>query len=133
MVQPNDESTLIPVIREWILDVEHGTERLENLISAARLDQSLLLRPALTQTVFRLDPKRITIVESPPPDRLTLVYPESFFFEWKLRIKGYFLVKHKFIDQSLPHPVESFTIRYTGIVVPVENFFQFKNERVELG
>jgi hypothetical protein len=133
MLQPNHESTLIPGIRERILNVDHGPKLLEKLISAARLDQQLLTRPTLTQTVFCLDPKRIAIVESPQPDRLTLVYPESFAFEWKLRVKGYFLVKHKFINQSLPHPVDPFLIRYSGIVVPSEKSLQFKNERIELG
>jgi hypothetical protein len=133
MSQPNHESTLMPGIRERILDVDHGLERLEKLISAARLDQQLLSRPTLTPTVFCLDPKRVNIVESPQPDRLTLVFPESFVFEWKLQVKGYFLVKHKFIDQSLPHPVEPFFICYSGIVIPADNSLQFKNERVELG
>jgi len=81
---------------------------------------------------FRIDPEHVEPLKSPKIDRLSLVYPESYEFDWQLSVSGYFLVKYKSFSQPLPQHTEPFVISYSGIIVLDKSDFKFKNEWVQL-
>lgn len=127
-----DEKKLVALVQERILKKNNGQFILEQLINQAELGKELLRAVATQGTEFTLIPQLVRILVEPKIERLTLVYPESFYFETSLKLSGYFKIKYKTLAQTIPKQVEPFTIVYSGIVITEKESIRFKNERVWL-
>jgi len=126
------EIDLRSALHERILNKQQRYKFLERLINAARVDTDLLKVSSCESIVFRIDPEHVEPLKSPKIDRLTLVFPESWEFDWQLSVTGYFLVKYKSLSQPLPKHIEPFIISYSGIIILDKSDIKFKNEWVQL-
>lgn len=119
-------------IRGRILEKVSESLVIEQLIDQAGLCYQLLNVGSDQQSKFSLSLPLQDLSTRPKIERLTLVYPQSFAFEWRIKISGYFNLSYSSLTKTIPHPVEPFMLIYSGIIVPNAESANFKNEKVEL-
>ncbi len=124
------EEKLSKALHERLSREVDGRHFLELLIDSARLHESHLKVTAFERITFSIDRDRINPLKPPEYERLVMVFPESFEFQWLLSVSGYFLVRYKRFESALPHRVENLPVIYCGIFIPGKNELVFKSECV---
>jgi hypothetical protein len=128
----NDMKRYSTAIHEHILQGKGGIQLIEALINASGLFKDLLHLGSFDSIRFYIDPGHIVPLSPPEIEGLTLVVPETFEFNWRLSVSGYFMVKYKAVSRPLPHHVNPFHIRYSGILISMNKDLKFRNEQVKL-
>lgn len=132
MVYPFDENNVAVAVQNRLFNDPARVEILENLINISGIGKDYLNISSCELIVFFLSPKQPIARHKPIVERLVLIIPESFSFEWKLLVGGYFHVKYKSIPEALPQQVKSLSLLYSGVAVASNKSILFKNEKVSL-
>ena len=111
---------------------ESGLTRFNYLLQLAGLEKELLQISNYESAEFILQQEKIEQINNPKIDRLTLVYPPSFAFSVNCRVKGYFNVKYNSANNSLPIQIKPFVVNYSGILIPHDDNFEIKNEKIKI-
>lgn len=115
-----------------LLNNESGYNRFSDLLQLANLEKELLQISSYESAELILQRENIKQVGSSQIDRLSLVYPPSFAFSVDFQIKGYFHVKYNSARNPLPIQMEPFIVNYSGIIIPHDENFEIKNEKIEI-
>ena len=126
------QETLSQQVLENIMSNESGLSRFNDLLQLANLEKELLQITSYESAQFNLNRENIKQVHPPKIDRLSLVHPPSFAFSVDYQISGYFNVKYNSANNSLPIQMEPFIVNYSGILIPYDNNFEIKNEKIAI-
>ena len=126
------QETLSQQVLENIMSNESGLSRFNDLLQLANLEKELLQITSYESAQFNLNRENINQVHPPKIDRLSLVHPPSFAFSVDYQISGYFNVKYNSANNSLPIQMEPFNVNYSGILIPYDNNFEIKNEKIAI-
>ncbi|MCD4736593.1 MAG: hypothetical protein K8R53_11155 [Bacteroidales bacterium] len=111
---------------------DSGYNHLKSLIRHYRIEKDLLNLTSYEDAWFFPIANKITFVQGPDIERISMVYPASYYFQLIIKFEGYFKVKYNYLSVPLPKSLDPFTLRYSGIVTPVNENFHFKNEKLEI-
>ncbi len=115
-----------------LLSTESGLSRFNYLLQFTNLEKELLLISSYKSAEFILNREKIVQLHPPVIDRLTLVHPPSFAFLIDYQICGYFNVKYNSASNPLPIQMDPFTVNYSGILIPFDDNFEIKNEKIKI-
>ena len=124
------EEKFSKALHERIFREMDGRNFLEVLIDSARLFESQLKITAFESITFTIDRDLVKPLKPPELQRLVMVFPESFEFQWLLSVSGYFMVTYKRFGSALPHRMEGLPVIYSGILIPRKDELVFKSECV---
>lgn len=119
-------------VLENLMSNESWLTRFNNLLQLADLEKELLQISSYESAEFILKRENIKQVHNPKIDRLTLVYPPSFAFSVDYQISGHFNVKYNSANKSLPIQMKAFIVNYSGILIPHDDNFEIKNEKIKI-
>lgn len=119
-------------VLENLMSNESGLNRFNNLLQHAKLEKELLQITSYKSAEFILKPENIKQLHLPQVDRLSLVYPPSFAFSIDYQISGHFNVTYNSASNPLPIQMEPFIVNYSGILIPMDESFEIKNEKIEM-
>lgn len=119
-------------VLENLLNTESGLSRFNDLLQLANLEKELLQISSYESVQFILNRENIVLIHHPIIDRLTLVYPPSFAFSTDYQISGYFNIKYNSANKTLPIQMEPFNVQYSGIIIPHDDNFEIKNEKIKI-
>ena len=126
------QETLSQQVLENIMSNESGLSRFNDLLQLANLEKELLQITSYESAQFNLNRENIKQVLPPKIDRLSLVHPPSFAFSVDYQISGYFHIKYNSASKPLPIQMEPFIVNYSGILIPYDNNFEIKNEKIAI-
>ena len=124
------EEKFTKALHERIFREVDGRNFLEVLIDSARLHESRLKLTAFETITFTIDRDLVKPLKPPEIQRLVMVFPESFEFQWLLSVSGYFKVTYKRFGSALPHRLEALPVIYSGILIPGRDRLVFRGECV---
>ena len=127
-----DEENLKDLVSDRIINSDSASDHFSILIQSAPIPWVLSKLSSIESSKFIFNRDKSEMIGIPDFERLSLVYPVSYYFKVLIRIEGYFLVKYKNIQATLPQTVEPFNVHYSGIIVLDMAGSSFKNEKVDL-
>lgn len=132
MKPPFETGNLVAPVQKRLLAKKGKSILLERMINEAGLAEYLLAVTRFKKAVFILSPGEIQSIHPPKIERLSMVFPVSFEFEWDILVKGYYQVRYRNLPNPLPQQIDPFRVRYTSVVTPSESGLSIKNERITL-
>lgn len=117
---------------ENLMSSKLGLKRFVDLLQISQLEKKLLQISSNESAEFILNTDQFLTLRSPKIDRLVLVYPPAFAFSMEYQLSGYFKVKYNSTSNPLPIQVEPFKVKYSGILIPNDDEFDIKNEKITI-
>lgn len=115
-----------------LIGTKFGIKRFSDLLQLACLEKNLLQISNYESAEFFLHREQIKPLHNPKIDRLSLVYPPSYEFSIDYQICGHFKVKYNSASSPLPVQVKQFIVNYSGILIPHDDNFEIKNEKIKI-